>query len=68
MRIFDHANLTGGFTCPICGNGEDRPVTLIGIDGTEEGNIMEAAQVHVDCLELRINKQQKIIYQIYRKD
>lgn len=52
MRIFDHPNMTGGFTCPICKTGEDKPVTLVGIHGTEEGHIMEASQVHVDCIEL----------------
>ena len=52
MRVFDHPNMTGGFTCPICGTGEDKPVVLVGLAGTEEGDIMEARQYHLDCIEL----------------
>lgn len=67
MRIFDHPNLTG-FKCPICGTSADKPVVLIGIDGTQEDNLIEAIQVHLDCIELRIadrpEEEGKIIYQI----
>jgi len=27
---------------------------FVGIDGTQEGHIMEAAQVHIDCIELTL--------------
>ena len=65
MRVFDHPNMTN-FECPICKGKEDKPVVLVGIDGTEDGNIIEAVQVHLDCLELRLSKsnQAEIIYQI----
>jgi hypothetical protein len=52
MRTFDHPNYTGGFTCPVCKTDADLPVTLIGIPGTEDGNIMRAEQVHAECAEL----------------
>lgn len=62
MRIFDHPNMGGGFICPACGTSEDKPVVLIAIDGTEEGRIAQAAQVHADCLDdLRIYKDTGII-------
>ena len=38
--------------CPICGTSKDEPVVLLGIPGTEEGNIMQAAQVHAECYKL----------------
>lgn len=53
MRTFDHPNFTGGFTCPICQTSADKPVTLVGIPGTEDGNNIQAAQVHAECEELR---------------
>lgn len=52
MRVFDHPNTNHGFTCPICKTAEDKPVVLVGKESTREGNIMEADQVHLDCLEL----------------
>jgi hypothetical protein len=52
MREFKHPNLEAGFECPICHTSKDAPVVLIGIPGTEEGNIMEAAQVHSECYKL----------------
>jgi hypothetical protein len=64
MRIFKHSNF-GESSCPICNKKTDKEVVLIGIDGTEDGRIIEAAQVHLDCLELRVNKEKRIIYQIY---
>jgi hypothetical protein len=51
MRVFDHPNMVD-FTCPICKTSDDKPVVLIGIVGTEEDNIMEARQYHLDCLAL----------------
>lgn len=55
MRIFDHPNTSGGFSCPVCKKADDKPIVLIGIQGTEEGMNMEAKQVHLDCLDgLRI--------------
>jgi hypothetical protein len=52
MRTFDHPNVSGGWRCPICGTSDDKPVVLIGIDGTQEGGIMQANQYHLDCIDL----------------
>ncbi len=51
MRVFEHPNLEN-FKCPICGTSDDKPVTLIGINGTQEGFNIEANQYHIDCIEL----------------
>jgi hypothetical protein len=51
MRVFDHPNMTN-FKCPICHTSDDKPVVLIGIQGTKEGNIIEARQYHLECIEL----------------
>lgn len=62
MRVFKHPNLTNGWRCPICNTNDDKPVTLIGITGTENGNIIQAEQFHVDCLELRWEKKRGVIF------
>lgn len=63
MKIFEHPNISGNWKCPICNTNEDKPVTLIGIQGTEDGNNMQAEQFHVDCIELLYNEEMEIIYQ-----
>ena len=40
MKIFNHPNTENNWKCPICHTNDDKPVTLIGIIGTEEGSIM----------------------------
>jgi len=37
-------------TCPICKTNNSGQCTLIPIDGTQDGNIMEAQPVHVTCM------------------
>ena len=54
MRVFEHPNTSGDWVCPICGESRDTPVTLVGIEGTEDGRKMRAEQIHVDCLDLTI--------------
>ena len=51
MRVFDHPNMHS-FECPICHTGEDLPVVLIGIYGTQKEDIMEARQYHLNCIDL----------------
>jgi len=51
MRAFEHPNMTN-FKCPICLTTADRPVVLVGIPGTEDGNVIEAKQVHAECYRL----------------
>lgn len=68
MRIFEHPNITGGFSCPICGTGEDKEVVFISISGTERDHIAEARQYHLDCIELtsiRLPHGSEVIVQQY---
>jgi len=51
MREFKSPNLNN-FICPICKSSKDAPVVLVGIPGTENGNNMEAQQVHSKCYKL----------------
>lgn len=53
--------------CPICGQKHTGDGMLIGIDGTEEGNNIEAELVHVDCLNLRLYKDKMLIAQIIHR-
>jgi hypothetical protein len=61
MRAFDKPNLEGGWKCPICGKSDETPVVLIGIAGTEDEDIMEAEQFHLDCINLRYYKDENLI-------
>ena len=63
MRIFEHPNCSNGWKCPICLESTDLPIVLIGIIGTEEGTIMQAEQIHVDCLDLKLFLNERIIAQ-----
>ena len=65
MRAFNHPNTSNDWVCPICKINKDSPVVLIGINGTVDGNNMQAEQFHIDCIELRLNKEYGIIYQNY---
>ena len=63
MRIFEHPNTSKNWKCPICNTNEDKPIILIGIVGTEEGNNMQAEQFHLDCIELYYHKEHNILAQ-----
>ena len=68
MRTFDEFN-SHGEPCPICGTHDNKPPVLIGISGTEDGHIMEAVQVHLECLELKAyRKDGEIIFGMKTKD
>ena len=51
-RTFPHPNLSHGWVCPVCRTSADSPVMLIPIPGTEEGGIVQAEQVHAECVEV----------------
>lgn len=51
MRVFPEANF-GESVCPICGTSENKPIVLVPILGTEDGNNVQARQYHLDCIEL----------------
>jgi hypothetical protein len=60
MRLFPHPDFP--WTCPVCGLDIDDEVVLVGMVGTEDGAIMEAAQVHFKCLDhLRWHKDDGMI-------
>jgi hypothetical protein len=52
MRPFDHPNMSHGFKCPICKTNDDKPVVLIGVNGTQDDGIIEGHQYHLDCIDL----------------
>lgn len=64
MKIFNQFNTTGP-ACPICNTCNEGKAVLIPIDGTQEDNIAEALQVHLECLDLRLDKKDNtiVIYQ-----
>ena len=68
MRTFEHRNMKGKDTCPICKTNKDGETVLIAIDGTQKGNNVQAMQFHLACLELRWNKQHNFIYQKFGDD
>ena len=63
MRIFKEPNLSGGWKCPICHKSTKSKVVLIGIEGTEDGNNMQAEQFHLDCIDLAYDKSLEILFQ-----
>ena len=50
MKVFDHPNTANDWKCPICETNVDEPVTLIPISGTENDGVVEAEQIHIDCI------------------
>jgi hypothetical protein len=65
MKVFSSFNDHGGTVCPICGKGTPEKTILLPIVGTEKDNIMEARQVHLDCLDLscKIDNDVLMIFQ-----
>ena len=69
MRIFKKGNWEGTkAVCPICKTQKKGEVILVAIEGsgddmTKEFCNYEAVQVHLECLDLWITKDKKIIYQ-----
>lgn len=62
MRTFEH--FPENFKCLLCGTNEDKPCVLVGVNGTQEGNIEQALPVHVDCINLRYYRENNIVYQV----
>jgi hypothetical protein len=52
MKVFKSFNNYGDDVCPVCGKNTLKETVLIPIAGTENGNIMKAMQVHLDCIDL----------------
>jgi hypothetical protein len=65
--IFEKGSFTKERPCMICGGVDNnQPTILIPIDGTQEGNNEIAEMIHVRCLKLRMNEEEKIIYFKYK--
>lgn len=54
MRVFAGFNSSNGEVCPLCNTASDEETVLIPIPGTEDGNIVEARQVHKRCYDTAI--------------
>jgi hypothetical protein len=65
MRIFK--NFPQDDICLICGKNTAGACSLVGMDGTQEGNIEQARPVHLNCIELRLSAQTTILYQRVQK-
>jgi len=65
MKIFPRPNTSNNWKCPICETNNEKEVTLIEIDGTKDDHIAQADQVHVECLDLILYKDQRIIAMKY---
>ena len=63
MRAFKHFNNSGSSLCPICKKNDDKETVLIGIVGTEDDGNIEAAQTHLNCIDLLYDKNLGLIYQ-----
>lgn len=63
MKTFKQMNKSGKDVCPICKTQDDGEVVLIGVIGTEEGNIIEVKQFHLKCIDLIYDKTVGILYQ-----
>lgn len=60
-RTFPHFPVSD--ICPVCGTNDDQECVLLVIDHTQDGNIAEAAPVHLWCaVAERITNDKKIIY------
>jgi len=52
MRTFEHFNSINGAVCPVCKTSKDTETVLVPIQGTEDGNLVKAKQVHKKCYDL----------------
>ena len=70
MHIFEKPNMTGDWTCPICGTKKEGSVFLAAILGTqvENSSTYQAEQIHVECAEFFISKEVGFIGMKIRDD
>lgn len=54
MKTFKNGNWSNDSKCVLCNTSSKGEVTLIPKIGTQEGNIIEAVQVHTECLGNRL--------------
>jgi len=70
MRTFKH--FPKEKKCPICGKSDDKECILAGIEGTQEGNNMEALPIHLDCIELTLlendrGNSRSLLYMVWKR-
>lgn len=67
MKILKKPNTGSNWICPICKTAEIREVVLIEIDGHFKNKNREIEQVHLCCLDLKIERnflgENDLIYQ-----
>lgn len=51
MKNFKHPNWQKDEKCPLCNTTEDKPVILVPIAGTSDGNLAEAQKIHEHCIQ-----------------
>ena len=66
MKIFNQPNTSGDWKCPVCKTNDNLPITLIPIHGTQNGNIIQAEQFHINCLDLTYFKNEFAIGMKFR--
>lgn len=54
MRTFEQGNWSNGSVCKLCAESTSGEVILVPINGTKDGNNIEACQVHTKCLSERL--------------
>ena len=64
MRVFKDSEFID--SCPICGKTNRGDAILIGIDGTQEGNNIQAKLFHIKCIELTYYGNKNLIAQIIK--
>ena len=65
MKRFEHFPLEA--KCILCDMNTDKPCCLVGIDGTSDDGIEEYIPIHVDCINLRWDKEIGLLYQRINK-
>ena len=62
MRTFKNFNPKGE-PCPVCKTKDNKETILLAIDGTNDGQVERAMQMHADCIiALRIDRTGSFIY------
>ena len=67
IRLFEEPNINNDWKCPICKTNDIKPVILIGIEGTQEGNNMQSEHFHVDCIDLLYYKKENLLFHKFPK-
>ncbi|MBA7687289.1 hypothetical protein ES703_95750 [subsurface metagenome] len=66
MKIFKEFP-QNGVKCVVCDTNDNKPCTLVTIEGTTEGYTAQAIPIHVDCIDLLYDPTLKILVQLLRQ-